>query len=233
MKCPDCGADKMAVARTFQTTKRTTRILHCDCGSGFESEESIVAKISRSKPGHESPPVIAGDPPVIAGSTPVSARGSPVITGAPRKRRGVGGDLSTIPSLFGSDLVSATRDPLGSGSDVRAPERDPTAPPEYPEAFLAVWIGTGRRGTKDKALRAWRKAGRPSWEDVSPAWAAYMLSDDPSRGFVQHMSTWFNGKGHTQEWMPARRTNGHTRDPRIGRAEIGSDDDLSKVGRLS
>lgn len=233
MKCPDCGADKMAVARTFQTTKRTTRILHCDCGSGFESEESIVAKISRSKPGSESLPVTAGDPPVITGSTPVSARGSPAIAGTPRKRRGVGGDLSVVPSLFGSDLLSASTAGDGSGSDARAPERDPMTPPEFPPAFMAVWSGTGKRGTKDKALKAWRKAGRPSWEDVSPVWAAYMLSDDPSRGFVQHMSTWFNGKGHQQEWLPARRSNGHNHNPRIGRAEIGSDDDLSKVGRLT
>lgn len=84
----------------------------------------------------------------------------------------------------------------------------PLGVPKYPAEFEAVWEGVGRRGDKEPALRAWRKRGKPTWAQIGPVWAAYMLSDSPSRGYVKDLSTWFNKGCHTQEWAPARISPG-------------------------
>jgi hypothetical protein len=75
---------------------------------------------------------------------------------------------------------------------------------EYPAEFVVIWEMTGKRGSKFKAWKAWRAVGKPDWTTkVQPAWNAYMLSDAPSRGAIQYLATWFNGRCHEQEWQRA------------------------------
>lgn len=79
----------------------------------------------------------------------------------------------------------------------------PLGEPSYPAEFELVWSETGKVGTKAKAFKAWKKRGKPAWSVVEPAHRAYMLSADPVRGYVMHLSTWFNDGCHLQGWLPA------------------------------
>jgi len=114
---------------------------------------------------------------------------------------------------LGWGVSASFSDPSSSGSDPdpisNSSTRDPSATEQqYDVAFELIWVSTGRRGIKFRAFRAWKRVGRPSWERISYAWEAYLLSDRPVRGFTQDLSTWLNGRGHTQSWKPARQTNG-------------------------
>ena len=119
------------------------------------------------------------------------------------------GNQAVIPGL-----VSV---PLPGEADPEVPRAAAAPPraPRYPEVFEAIWAVTGKRGGKDDAYRSWVKVGRPPLDMVTASWSAYMLSDSPAAGFVKHLSTWFNGKCHNQEWLPARPRNG------VGRSNGG------------
>lgn len=75
--------------------------------------------------------------------------------------------------------------------------------PKYPDEFESIWEGTGKRGGKEPALRAWRKVGKPTWLALEPVWLAYMLSEHPARGFIKDLSGWLNQGYHRQTWEPA------------------------------
>lgn len=72
--------------------------------------------------------------------------------------------------------------------------------------FEIIWEQTGKRGGKFAAFKAWEKQGKPTWVDVQAAWRAYLLSERPVAGFVKDLSSWLNGRGHQQEWLPASMT---------------------------
>ncbi len=105
-------------------------------------------------------------------------------------------------------LGGRPKNPMGLESETLSSplvSSDPVpSPPEYPIAFECVWKGTGKRGSKHKAHQAWVKVGKPHWGPVvESAWGAYLKSERPVAGFVQDLSTWLNGRGHTQEWPEA------------------------------
>ncbi len=107
-------------------------------------------------------------------------------------------------------LGGRPKNPMGLESETLSSplvSSDPVhSPPEYPIAFECVWKGTGKRGSKHKAHQAWVKVGKPHWGPVvEPAWGAYLKSERPVAGFVQDLSTWLNGRGHTQEWPEATK----------------------------
>jgi hypothetical protein len=221
--CPACGSEETKVDRTADVGRIVTRSRSCECGARWATHERIDQdSVSvRSATGvRRCPPVAArsrGQPPVSAGS-PLGGPG------------GFGGDLFSDPSGLGitngSNHGDLVRDPEIRSATV-APglvlvpversmgKKQPSriGQPDYPMAFLEVWEATGKRGTKSDGLKAWIKIGRPSWESISTIWAAYMRSDNPSRGYVKELSTWFNKSCHTQEWLPAGSTsNGHADD---------------------
>jgi len=134
------------------------------------------------------------------------------------------GNQAVIPGL-----VSV---PLPGEADPEVPRAAaaPPRPPRYTEVFEAIWAVTGRRGGKDAAHRAWVKVGRPPLDLVAASWSAYMLSDRPAAGFVKDLSTWFNGKCHNQEWLPARPRNGAARSNGVGYAGVSSG--AFKAGRV-
>jgi hypothetical protein len=90
-------------------------------------------------------------------------------------------------------------------------ERIAVAPPRsrakkaYSEAFELFWGHTEAcRGNKGAAWKAWEKAiERPALKPLCAAWDAYMASQGPSGGFVQHVSTWLNQRGWETDWRPA------------------------------
>lgn len=95
--------------------------------------------------------------------------------------------------------------PISQGDPDRGRARSKGGAIDYPKDFQILWEQTGRRGGKFDALKAWMKYGRPSWVDVQATWRAYLLSERPVAGFVKDLSSWLNGRGHQQEWLPAKR----------------------------
>lgn len=107
----------------------------------------------------------------------------------------------------GSDPISSGSDPSGSlSSPIGSQGVDPARvkPIDYPENFEILWEQTGRRGGKYLAFKAWKKLGKPSWTEVQAPWRAYLLSERPRAGFVKDLSSWLNGRGHEQDWQPAK-----------------------------
>jgi hypothetical protein len=89
---------------------------------------------------------------------------------------------------------------------------------DYPGEFEIIWEKTGRRGGKFAAAKAWKKVGKPSWVAVQANWRAYLLSQRPIDGFVQDLSSWLNGRGHTQGWLPGQpKINGRPAPVRAAR----------------
>jgi DNA-binding transcriptional ArsR family regulator len=67
---------------------------------------------------------------------------------------------------------------------------------DYDEQFLAAWEAYGKVGKKQAAWQAWKNAtGRTSIETIMAAIPHYLASDQPQRGFTQHLSTWLNNDG--------------------------------------
>lgn len=206
--CPECGS-RMHIKATNHGGEITFRIAECDCGERWELEERRVRRLkpagSRVQPctavQSHAPPPAAANPPAPAG--------------------GFGGDLSGVPTLIQDSGPSsqATPDQTRARSNRDA---------EYPTAFLAVWAGTGKRGSKFNAHKAWKAQGSPSWGDVEPVWRAYMLSQRPADGYVKDLSSWLNGRCHKQEWLPAAPKIVRRTDFNVRAAEEREDADLER-----
>lgn len=131
--------------------------------------------------------------------------------GAERQRRYVSNRQQPSATVSGvsSDRNDDTQTEIQTQTQTKI-ETDPEqilAPlgvPELPAEFLAVWAGTGKRGAREAAFKAWKRRARPTWAVLAPTWAAYMLSDRPAAGFVRDLSSWLNQGCHLQEWQPAR-----------------------------
>lgn len=89
--------------------------------------------------------------------------------------------------------------PLRSNPDQTQARVRAEPAPTYPQDFEQIWAGTGRRGDKFAALKAWKKRGKPGWDIVGPAHAAYVRSL-PSWRNPKDLSTWLNNYGHTQTY---------------------------------
>jgi uncharacterized protein YdaU (DUF1376 family) len=91
-------------------------------------------------------------------------------------------------------------------------ERKPKAAPEYPEAFDAIWYGTGRIGNKFPALEAWEGMGKPPPEIVLEGWRWAEKHDRRWPGAAgnngkdcrPHLATWLNARG----WEDRPQTGG-------------------------
>lgn len=77
----------------------------------------------------------------------------------------------------------------------------------YSQEFETFWKHTGScRGNKAPAWKEFQKAKVPLGELIR-SWDAYMLSKDPSKGFVQHLERWLRGRGWETTWLPAAAEN--------------------------
>lgn len=132
------------------------------------------------------------------------------------------GVITTGHGISPASLVSEVEH-----AEAEAAPEDPDSPAAprttaYPKAFETVWEQTGRRGSKLKALRAWAKGGKPTWDIVGSPWEAYLASDRPAAGFVKDLSTWLNERGWEQEWAkaaPRGQTPAVTKPPEAPRCE--------------
>lgn len=190
MRCPACGspATKQQVHKTVDVVDENKRWRRCECGARWTTAEKMI----RGTLQVICDPLIAkhqvtGDPQV----TERQVISDPSVT---LRGRGVNPDLGLF--LIGSGSLEA------SGSEVVRKIGNGNADAAYPAEFEAIWAHTGRRGLKARAFTAWKKHGKPTMVQVEPKWAAYMLSDRPSRGYVFDLSTWLNGRGWLQEWQP-------------------------------
>lgn len=189
MDCPNCQAPGSSVKQSMDDGVTVSRLRLCPCGTRWRTEETVIRASVRTLAatngtGRDRPP------PVSRNQPPAGSNDS----------GGFGGDL---PS--GSDLPPSPDPPsdldLTRSDQARASAR--VNEPVYPVAFEEVWIGTGRLGGKHLALKAWKKMGSPSWATIRPIWESYLRSPRPASGFVKDLSSWFNGRFHQQEWLPA------------------------------
>lgn len=184
MTCQDCGS-RMPVDKVVPLDGVTIRIHTCPCGSRFQSDQRISARLPAATRNQGRPPMDTGS----HGQTPVATRGHPqpaVSTGTPADGRGVGGAL---PSGSPSDP-----DPSLPGDPDRARARS-----KYPAEFESGWEGTAKTGSKHRAHAAWKRHGRPSADVVKASWDQWARTDQWRRGIVPHVSTWINGRCFEQE----------------------------------
>ncbi len=192
--CPECGS-KMSVKDTGHGGEKTYRIAECPCGIRVETVECQLRRLPVRMP-H-----MPGMAPAAANGTGRQVSQGPPDTAIspPASAGGVGGGL---PSDLSSGSDPKTDSALLSNPD-QTRAKSKAAAIDYPKDFVILWEQTGRHGIKFHALRAWMKAGRPSWLDVQETWRAYLLSERPVAGFVKDLSSWLNGRCHQQEWAPA------------------------------
>jgi len=214
--CPECGS-KMSIKDTNHGGERTFRIAECPCGERWETTEQ------RS---HRLPPATANahTQPGMA----VRSRGQPPMAASPPESSGgFGGDLPAIQD--------GTHDsnPISPGNPKRGRARSNEEAIDYPKDFIELWVNTGRRGVKFLGLKAWMARGRPTWREVEPVWRAYLLSERPVAGYIKDLSSWLNGRGHQQEWLPAKATPIRRTDPAIRAREEAEDAALERRAELA
>jgi hypothetical protein len=76
--------------------------------------------------------------------------------------------------------------------------------PEYPEEFERFWSGirsNRSKGTKQPALKAWVKHGKPPAEILFVKWVEYTASLGDT--FAKDVSTWLNAQGWRETYEPA------------------------------
>ena len=205
--CPECGS-RMAIKATNHGGGITFRVAECDCGERWELEERRARRLQPCTAVHSR-----GQPPTVA---------SP-----PESSGGFGGDLSAIPSGV-PDLA-----PISTANPKRGRARSNGEAIDYPKDFEILWEQTGRRGVKFNALKAWMSRGRPSWVDVQATWRAYLLSERPVAGYIKDLSSWLNGRGHQQEWLPARATPIRRTDPAVRAREEAEEAALERRAELA
>lgn len=203
MICPHCHKDGSTVARELPMGLMVFRMRVGSCGHSWTTWESeLICNLNLGQ--------------IVSNAGQTGSNG--VISGSKK-----GGDLGGVDSGIGSESGSSGSDPdpsklsdqlnLVSARESNATQQEQaktqgrrvrSGSKDYPVEFEVIWSNTGKRGTKLKALRAWEKQGKPTWDAISSTWSAYLGSYGPSIGGIQHLSTWFNGEGHTQEWPPAK-----------------------------
>lgn len=247
MRCPDCAADKMDVKRTVQTLKRTTRTLACACGSMFESEETIVGRLSA--------PVdrgcVAGDPPVARGR---SARGSPVADSSPRAGGGLG-EIYPQSEAENPKPAKTAAEPEGTGTDpdpqkkpkqpkIRAPRADAAPTPSGVTAgavigwFVDAW--SKRHGVRyqvrgpdsGQVVRMMAALPRPIVDQLPKLFERYVADPDPFVAKQGHSLAFFCTSGGVNKYRVTNGHNGAAHDIRRGLAPVNVTDEMSKMGRL-
>lgn len=214
--CPKCGS-KMSIKATNHGGGVTYRIAECDCGERWELEERRCARL----------PSRAAIDSRVQPCTAVHSRGQPPTAASPPSSDGgFGGDLSGIPSGVSDP------NPISVDSPNRARTRSNGQAIDYPKDFEILWEQTGRRGVKFNALKAWMSRGRPGWVDVQATWRAYLLSERPIAGYVKDLSSWLNGRGHQQEWLPAQATPIRRTDPAVRAREEAEDAAINRRADL-
>ena len=108
----------------------------------------------------------------------------------------------------GSDLSSASGSsplntlfgltPPGEESTIADDAKPGAGPPKYPPVFIAIWLATGKRGSKYPAFKAWSKA-KPTLDEVTRGWKRWQVTDQWRKGFIPHLSTWLNARGWEDE----------------------------------
>lgn len=195
MNCLCCGTADSRVTKSYDDGVEVRRMRNCPCGARWSttetSEKRTLVTISV-----QQPPLITRIQP------PVATNGY----------GGVGGGLSSGSNLvpFPADLILSQfpdPDPSEVTDQVADPARE-AATLKYPAEFELLWEETGKRGVKFKALGAWKKAGKPTWDAIGSTWLAYLASDRPTAGYTKDLSSWLTQRCHTQTWEPARHTAG-------------------------
>lgn len=112
----------------------------------------------------------------------------------------------------------------------KSKKEDPPKPPkgvDYPEDFERFWVGTNKRGSKYKALKAWLALGRPFSGDLLSRWSKWEKTRQWREGFAKHPVNWLSGRMHEQDPEQEQLPFGKTpqNDVKVGhvRVEAGRD----------
>jgi hypothetical protein len=123
--------------------------------------------------------------------------------------------------------------PDSPGNPKRARARKARKAPSYEPEFLRIWDATGKRGNKFKAQESWVLAERPALETVRVKWAEYEASLESWQS-PQHLVTWINQWGFTQDYRPAKRQPERKRiDPAVRAREEAEDAALERRAELA
>jgi hypothetical protein len=169
----------MSLLDTSHGGQTTFRKMECTCGSRFESEERIARRLppAAARTRRQPPAGVEAPPPLPASANPPSSGG------------GVGGGL---PELSGQTGVSDPG-PISPANPNRArakSNRGADLEPFEPE-FEIEWSQTAKTGSKRKARRAWRKAGKPAF---GASWKRWEVCSEWRQEWFNypHVATWIN-----------------------------------------